>query len=165
MTFRLAASAEMLYLDLPFAERVSRLHQRGFEVEIWDWSTKDLPAIASTGAVISSMTGYLRGDLTSDDGIAELLSTAAESLRQAEVVDSLRLNLHGTGLDSGGLPVLPRLAVSGGNLVELVRQGWRGAGRAVGAPMPATDRQPVRGSGRRLPDVHPAARRRARLGG
>ncbi|RFA07386.1 hydroxypyruvate isomerase [Subtercola boreus] len=117
MTFRLAASAEMLYLDLPFTERVSRLHQRGFEVEIWDWSTKDLPAIASTGAVISSMTGYLRGDLTSEDGIAELLSTAAESLRRAEVIDSPRLNLHGTGLDTDGLPVLPRLAVSGADWI------------------------------------------------
>ena len=60
MTFRLAASAEMLYLDLPFVERVARIHDRGFEVEIWDWTTKDLAAIAATGAVISSMTGYVR---------------------------------------------------------------------------------------------------------
>ena len=113
MTFRLAASAEMLFTDLPFVERVARIHELGFEVEIWDWSTKDLEAIAATGAVFSSMTGYLRGDLTSEDGIEELLLTAAESLRAAEVIDSPRLNLHGTGLDPNGLPVIPRSEVSG----------------------------------------------------
>ncbi|MFJ3473502.1 TIM barrel protein [Microbacterium maritypicum] len=110
--YRLAASAEMLYTELEFVERVRRLHERGFEVEIWDWSTKDLPALAATGAGFSSMTGYLRGDLTTPDGIAELIATAEESLRMAELIDAPRLNLHGTGLDSDGLPVRPREEVS-----------------------------------------------------
>jgi hydroxypyruvate isomerase len=113
MSFRLAASAEMLYRDLPFVDRVNRIAERGFEVEIWDWSTKDLDALAATGAVFSSMTGYLRGDLTTDDGIAELLATARLSLEAAERIDSPRLNLHGTGLDPDGLPVRPRESVSG----------------------------------------------------
>jgi hydroxypyruvate isomerase len=113
MPIRLAASAEMLYLDLPFVERVARIHERGFEVEIWDWTTKDLTAIAATGAVFSSMTGYLRGDLTTDDGIDALLATARESLAAAEVIDAPRLNLHGTGLDPNGLPVVPREHVTG----------------------------------------------------
>ena len=112
MTIRLAASAEMLYRDLPFVERVSRIAEQGFEVEIWDWSTKDLDALAATGATFSSMTGYLRGDLTTVDGIAELLATAEVSLRAAETIDSPRLNLHGTGLDPDGLPVRPRESVT-----------------------------------------------------
>jgi len=112
MGFRLAASAEMLFRELPFVERVRRIHDRGFEVEIWDWSTKDLDAIAATGATISSMTGYLRGDLTTDDGITELVATARESLAAAEIIDAPRLNLHGTGLNSQGLPVRPRESVS-----------------------------------------------------
>ena len=53
------------------------------------------------------MTGYLRGDLTTPDGIAELLATAEESLAVAERLDCPRLNLHGTGLDGKGLPVRP----------------------------------------------------------
>ncbi|MEA9986426.1 MULTISPECIES: TIM barrel protein [Subtercola] len=113
MSFRLAASAEMLYLKLPFTERVKRLHERGFEVEIWGWNTKNLTEIAATGAVISSMTGYLRGDLTSAEGIRELLSTAAESLQAAEIINSPRLNLHGTGLDAKGLPVISGHHVTG----------------------------------------------------
>lgn len=107
MAYRLAASAEMLFVELPFVERVTRIAEAGFEVEIWDWSSKDLPALAATGATFSSMTGYLRGDLTSDDGIASLLRTAEESLRAAEIIDVPRLNLHGTGLDPAGMPVRP----------------------------------------------------------
>ena len=60
MTFTLAASAEMLYLDLPFADRVKRITERGLQVEIWDWSTKDIDALAASGATFSSMTGYLQ---------------------------------------------------------------------------------------------------------
>lgn len=115
--FRLAASAEMLFTELPFLDRVRRLRDLDFQVEIWDWSTKDLPALAATGAAFSSMTGYLRGDLTTEDGIAELLTTAEESLRMADVIDSPRLNLHGTGLDPRGLPVRPRESVSGGDWI------------------------------------------------
>jgi hydroxypyruvate isomerase len=37
---RLAASAEMLFLDLPFEQRVERIAGLGFEVEIWDWTTR-----------------------------------------------------------------------------------------------------------------------------
>jgi hydroxypyruvate isomerase len=104
--YRLAASAEMLFLDLPVEERVRRLDDLGFEVEIWNWTTKDLDALARTGARFSSMTGYLTGTLADPDGAAELLRTAELSLRAAEQLDCPRLNVHGTGLDSRGLPVV-----------------------------------------------------------
>jgi hydroxypyruvate isomerase len=107
MTFTLAASAEMLYLDRPFADRVKRIAERGLQVEIWDWSTKDVNALATSGAVFSSMTGYLHGNLTTPDGIGALLATAEQSLAVAERLDCPRLNLHGTGLDGKGLPVHP----------------------------------------------------------
>ncbi|MGU3410503.1 TIM barrel protein [Microbacterium sp. M1A1_1b] len=107
----LAASAEMLFVDLPVVERVRRLDALGFQVEIWDWTTKDLAALASTGATFSSMTGYVTGDLTEDAGIDALLASAERSLQAAAVIDSPRLNLHGTGLDPDGLPVVPRPVV------------------------------------------------------
>lgn len=103
----LAASAEMLFLELPFVERVERIAARGLHVEIWNWSTKDVDALASCGATFSSMTGYLDGNLTEPAGIERLLSTASESLLVAEALDCPRLNLHGTGLDGNGLPVHP----------------------------------------------------------
>ncbi|ALC06291.1 hydroxypyruvate isomerase [Corynebacterium deserti GIMN1.010] len=107
MAFQLAACAEMLYLDLPFNERVQRISDQGFLVEIWDWSNKDIPTLVNTGAEFSSMTGYLRGDLTTAHGRQELLETATQSLEVAKQLNCPRLNLHGTGLGPGGLPVTP----------------------------------------------------------
>ena len=112
MTFRLAASAEMLFLDLPFAERVRRIADLGFEVEIWDWTAKDVDGLAATGATFSSMTGYVTGTLADPDGAAELLRTAEQSLAVAERLDCPRLNVHGTGLDGRGLPVVPTEVVT-----------------------------------------------------
>ena len=105
--YTLAACAEMLFLDRPVQDRARLIHDLGFEVEIWDWTRHDLDALARTGAVFSSMTGYVRGTLTDPDGAAELLRTAEESVRAADRLGCPRLNLHGTGLDAQGLPVRP----------------------------------------------------------
>jgi hydroxypyruvate isomerase len=110
--FRLAVCAEMVYLDLPFAERVRRIADLGFEVELWSWAGKDLDALADTGATFSSMTGYLRGTLADPAGAEELLRTARLSLAAAERLDCPRLNIHGTGLDERGLPVTPAAVVT-----------------------------------------------------
>lgn len=92
----------MIFLELPFIERVKNIHEQGFLVEIWNWANKDLDALANSGATFSSMTGYLEGDLITDDGADELIRTAKLSLEAASVIDSPRLNLHGTGLDGNG---------------------------------------------------------------
>ncbi len=110
--YRLAASAEMLFLDLPFEDRVRRIDELGFEVEIWDWTAKDLAALAATGATYSSMTGYVSGSLADPDGARELLRTAELALRAAERLDCPRLNVHGTGLDGRGMPVVPCAVVT-----------------------------------------------------
>jgi hydroxypyruvate isomerase len=111
-SYRLAVSAEMVFADLPFEDRVRRISDRGFEVEIWDWTRKDIDTLAKTGATFSSMTGYVTGTLADPDGAAELLRTAEQSLRVAEELDCPRLNVHGTGLDDKGLPVIPTAAVT-----------------------------------------------------
>ena len=110
--YRLAASAEMLFLDLPFEERVRRIDGLGFEVEIWDWTAKDVDALVETGATFSSMTGYVTGTLADPAGAEELLRTAEQSLAVAERLDCPRLNVHGTGLDGRGLPVVPTAVVT-----------------------------------------------------
>jgi hydroxypyruvate isomerase len=102
MSYRLAASAEMIFLDLPFVERVQRIHELGFEVEIWDWTKKNLSELAATGATFGSMTGYIEGDLLDDDGIEMFLATAEQSIEASKVINCPRLNVHGTGLDGNG---------------------------------------------------------------
>jgi hydroxypyruvate isomerase len=97
----------MVFTDLPFVERVRRIDALGFEVEIWDWTKKDIATLVGTGATFSSMTGYITGTLADQDGAEELLRTAQESLRVAEELNCPRLNVHGTGLDDKGLPVIP----------------------------------------------------------
>ncbi|WP_205207016.1 TIM barrel protein [Asaia sp. As-1742] len=105
--FTLAVCAEMQFLDLPFIERVRHIAREGFMIEIWDWTRHDLRRLAATGARFSSMTGYIRGTLADESGAREMLHTAALSIRAAHELGAPRLNLHGTGLDSRGLPVRP----------------------------------------------------------
>ena len=114
--FTLAVCAEMVFTDMPMPDRLRHLHELGFQAEIWDWSRHDLSVLESArsdGVVIGSMTGYLRGTLADPDGAAELLSTAQESIEVARRLGIPRLNLHGTGLDPQGLPVVPCEKVTG----------------------------------------------------
>jgi hydroxypyruvate isomerase len=114
--FTLAVSSEMVFLDLPVVERVRRISALGFEVEIWDWTRHDIDALAALrdeGVVFSSMTGYVRGTLTDPEGSDELLATAEQSVPVAQRLGIPRLNLHGTGLDSRGLPIRPEPVVTG----------------------------------------------------
>ena len=66
--FTLAACAEMIFTELPITERVRRIDDLGFQVEIWSWTRHDIDSLRSTGATFSSMTGYVTGDLIDPDG-------------------------------------------------------------------------------------------------
>jgi hydroxypyruvate isomerase len=97
----LAVSSEMVFTELPILDRVKRIHELGFDVEIWTWHDKDLGALAATGARFSSMTGYLHGDLIDRDGADEVVRTAALSVKAAETLGVPRLNLHTAELVDG----------------------------------------------------------------
>jgi hydroxypyruvate isomerase len=111
--FELAVCAEMVFRQLPFAERVKRIAGLGFHVEIWDWTKHDIAELAASGASFSSMTGYIEGDLITESGAEVLLRTAEQSIEVAKRLRCPRLNLHGTGLDSNGMPVHPTPVVTG----------------------------------------------------
>jgi hydroxypyruvate isomerase len=121
VTFTLAVCSEMVFADLPHLERVRRLHEAGFAVEIWGWADKDPQALAGTGASFTSMTGYLHGDLVTPEGADSLLRTAEQAVRFAQQIGSPSLNLHGTGLGEKGLPVRPVEHVTGAMWVAAVR--------------------------------------------
>ena len=107
MSHTLAVCAEMVFTDRPLEERVRRIDELGFAVEIWDWTSKDLDALAATGARFTSMTGYVDGELVDPGGAQALLSSAERSIAAAAKLGAPNLNLHGTGLDGRGLPVRP----------------------------------------------------------
>ena len=103
----------MLWRDRPIDWRASRLKEMGFGVGLWNWPDHDLDALERTGATFTIMNGYLRGRLTDDEGAAELLKTARETAKVGKRLGVQRLNLHGTGLGDGGLPVQPIAVVTG----------------------------------------------------
>lgn len=112
-SFALAACAEMIWRDHPIDWRAARLKEMGFGVGLWNWPDHDLARLERTGATFTIMNGYLRGDLVDDDGIAELLATARQTTAVGRRLGVQRLNLHGTGLGPGGLPVRPVEVVTG----------------------------------------------------
>jgi hydroxypyruvate isomerase len=113
MSFALAACAEMLWRDRPIDWRAARLKEMGFGVGLWNWPDHDLVKLEKTGASFTIMNGYLRGRLTDDAGADELIATARETARVGKQLGVARLNLHGTGLGEGGLPVQPVEVMTG----------------------------------------------------
>ena len=111
--FTLAVCAEMLWQDRPMDWRLKRLTDMGFQCGIWNWTSHDLGMLERSGAVFSSMTGYVTGRLADDDGAAELLATVEQSIAVGKRLNVARLNLHGTGLGDRGLPVVPCETVTG----------------------------------------------------
>src|SRR6478752_7046667 len=97
----LAVCSEMVFTDLPLIDRVRRIDDLGFAVEIWSWHDKDLKALVDTGARYSSMTGYLHGDLIDPTSADEVVRTAELSIKAAEILGVPRLNLHTAELVDG----------------------------------------------------------------
>ena len=111
--FTLAACAEMLWPEQPIQWRVRRLTELGFGVGLWNWPDLDLDALERSGAIFTIMNGYLQGRLADDEGADALLASARETAAVGKRLGVARLNLHGTALGEGGIPLVQRDAVSG----------------------------------------------------
>ncbi len=111
--FELAACAEMLWRDRPIEWRASRLKELGFGVGLWNWPAHDLAKLEATGATFTIMNGYLAGGLTDDENAEQLLQSARETAKIGKRLGVQRLNLHGTCLGAGGLPIRPVEVVTG----------------------------------------------------
>lgn len=98
---RLAVCAEMVYTDLPFVERVRRIHEAGFDVELWDSRSKDIQALKATGAVFSSMTGYTSGSLVDPETCDDVVRTAESLIPTAVELGVSRMVVHPAELVDG----------------------------------------------------------------
>ncbi len=112
--FQLAACAEMLWLNKPMDWRAARLTEMGFGVGLWNWPDLDLAKLEVVGANFTIMNGYLEGRLADDEGAEMLLRSARETAQIGKRLNVERLNLHGTGLGDGGIPICQHDVVSGG---------------------------------------------------
>jgi hydroxypyruvate isomerase len=106
MSFRLAVCAEMVYGERPLIQRVERIHEQGFEVELWDTRGRDIAALTATGARFSSMSGYFGGSLIDPDSADEVLASAERLIAVALELGVKRLVVHPAELGEGGLAVL-----------------------------------------------------------
>lgn len=111
--FQLSACAEMLWPDRPIDWRAARLTEMGFGVGLWNASDHDLAQLEAVGANYTIMNGYVRGRLADDDGAEMLLASARETAQVGKRLGVDRLNLHGTGLGDGGIPIWQHDVVSG----------------------------------------------------
>lgn len=111
--FLLAACAEMLWLDKPIEWRAARLTELGFGVGLWNWPGHDLNKLEKTQANFTIMNGYLEGRLADADGADLLLKSARKTAQIGKRLGVDRLNLHGTGLGDGGIPIWQHAVVTG----------------------------------------------------
>jgi len=113
--FPLAVTTEMFWQDVLYLERVRRISDLGFQVEMWDWTKKDLHAVAALGATWSTMTGYIHGDLYDAEGGRVMFETARQAVEAATIIGCPRLVVHGAELDGSrnGLPFRPQDKVTG----------------------------------------------------
>lgn len=111
--FQLAACAEMLWLDKPIEWRAARLSEMGLGVGLWNWPDHDLTKLERVGANYTIMNGYLEGRLADAEGADALLRSAAETIEVGKRLNVARLNLHGTGLGEGGIPIWQHEVVTG----------------------------------------------------
>lgn len=111
--FQLAACAEMLWRDKPIDWRASRLKEMGFGVGLWNWPDHDLSKLEKTGATFTIMNGYLEGRLADTEGADLLLKSARQTAEVGKRLGVARLNLHGTGLGEGGIPIAQTDVVTG----------------------------------------------------
>jgi hydroxypyruvate isomerase len=111
--FQLAACAEMLWRDRPIEWRAARLTEMGLGVGLWNWPDHDLDKLERSGASFTIMNGYLQGRLADDEGAEILLKSAYETAQVGKRLGVQRLNLHGTALGDGGIPIAQTAVVTG----------------------------------------------------
>ena len=80
MGFQLAVCSEMVFTDLLLLERIRGSTNSASPSRSGTGPRKDVDTLVATGATFSSMTGYIRGNLTDHDGADELLATAERSI-------------------------------------------------------------------------------------
>ncbi|MCA1288014.1 TIM barrel protein [Salipiger bermudensis] len=116
--FQLAACAEMLWPERAIDWRAARLTERELGVGLWNWPDHDLAALEKVGANYTIMNGYLEGRLSDPEGAELLLASAHQTAQVGKRLGVDRLNLHGTGLGDGGLPIPQHGAMSPGMMLR-----------------------------------------------
>lgn len=97
----LSICAEMVYMDLPFEERMKIIYDKGFAVDIWAYWAHDVDKLKKTGIPIQVAQGYIHGNLATPEDSEEMLMTAKEALPVLKDLGAKLLIIHGAELVDG----------------------------------------------------------------
>jgi hydroxypyruvate isomerase len=117
----LAVNAEMVFLDLPFYERVERLKQLGFRVGLWGLDHLDVDRLAAIGADYSMVDGFGEGNIAFAEPAEALVASVEDMIPMVKAIGRPFMNLHGTKLSSAG-PALNPVHVTTGDMWMVARQ-------------------------------------------
>ena len=104
--FELSVCAEMLWPKKDIYWRISFLREMGFGVGLWNVEPESVSKYQATKANFTIMNGYTSGCLSDFGGSHQLLLSIENMIDTAKRLEVNLLNLHGTGLDDCGLPVI-----------------------------------------------------------
>lgn len=106
--FRLSVCAGTVLTDLPFLDRVRRIAERGFVVDLWGWEEEALDAIAADPQIeIGAIAGWGPGSMVHPDGVDAFIAGAVEQLALAARIGCRHLALATGELDQNGQVVHP----------------------------------------------------------
>ena len=141
--FQLAVCSEMVFTDLPLIDRVRRIDELGFAVEIWSWHDKDLDALAATGEMW--LTAQRALERIGELGAAADVTFCVENLNTivdhpgvplARAKDTLAL-IEGVGHPNVRMMLdLYHAQIGEGNLIELIRRCGEAIGEVQVADVP-----------------------------
>src|SRR5947208_3424444 len=104
---KLSVCIEMIFRDLPFADRIAATRAAGLDtVEFWGWRNKDLEAIraacAEHGVRVATFGMDTAGPLTAEGGEDALLEAVRASIEAARRLE-VRTLLCTTGNEQAGV--------------------------------------------------------------
>src|SRR5438876_676155 len=91
----LAVCSEMVFTDLPIVDRVRRIDDMGFAVEIWSWHDKDLQARAKDTLALVEAVGHPNVKMMLDlyhaqigeGNLIELIRRCGDAIGEIQVAD------------------------------------------------------------------------------
>ena len=92
--FRLSVCTGTLLQDLSFEQRVKRVAELGFEIELWGWEDSALDAIAADANIkIAAIPGWGPGSMVNPEHVDTFLDGVEKNLQVAERLGCRTLNI------------------------------------------------------------------------
>ncbi len=100
--YKLAICADTVLLELPFEERVRKIHEAGFLVEFWGWEDKNLDFLTANQIPVAAFSAAGKGSLLHPGGADAYVQYAIDTFPTAKKLNCSTLVIHEGELGEGG---------------------------------------------------------------